>query len=236
MKYLIPVLFLISFAMPMPAHAAGKADMSCVKGDCKKTDPAKEAEKEMNKAAGGETSADIPIEAPVESAAPLTPKPVTPMQAADAIKEIEQAIEKETVQKSISPRTGSGSVALSPSTQSPSCAPFAQQQTAVREKITGFAEQHQIEQKIISDKIMEGVMLHKAEQSRISQLIADGVTEHKAQQPIESAKSTDYQRQLREEGVAFNEKLAANVLQHQQEQPPLRCLTEEQFANFRQVK
>ena len=63
MKYALPVLVALALVLPAPAMAA-KPDMSCVKGDCKKTDPAAAATQEMYKAAGQDVP-DISVEAPV---------------------------------------------------------------------------------------------------------------------------------------------------------------------------
>lgn len=221
MKYLIPIMFLVAFAMPLPAQAQ-KPDPSCVKGDCPKTDPAREAEKEMHQAAG----TPGPIEAPVEEAA--SPKPVTPMQASEAIKEIEQAIAKETVEQKIT----SGASGASYSGQTPSCAPFAPNQQEVGAKIRKNEELHFDEQKVINEKILTGIRHHLEEQVRIGGILNNATAKHAQEQQVQMASSAAYQRQLREEGRVISDKLAAKVRQHKEEGLALRCLTTEKMMSF----
>lgn len=225
MKYLIPFMFLLAFAMPLPAHAQ-KADPACVLDNCPKTDPAQEAEKEMSKGAG----IQVPIEAPVEGAA--APKPVTPMQANEAIREIEQAIAKETIDQKISEGGLSRPAALRPSGQTPSCAPLVQNQKEVAEKVLKNEAHHVDEQKRINNAILDGIRHHKEEQLRIGQVLKDATALHAKGQQEQMAASVEYQRRLKEEGLVIREKLASNVRQHKEEGIPLRCLTTEKLMTF----
>lgn len=234
MKYIVPIMFCMAVALPsLPVLAA--ADMSCVKGDCKKTDPAKEAEKEMNKAAGIET----PIEAPVEQPADAEPQPsqpaatakaLTPMQPDDAIREVQQAVSKETSQ-----RAGGASYAtgFNPSSQMTSCSPFDAQQKSFRDRITAEQKKHEAQQKPIADKVTDGARLHIEEQLRISKVIAEGAAKHQARQKDVMAASADYQRKLKEEGLVIRQRLADYAEELKPTQDALRCLSHEQIMKRR---
>lgn len=224
MKYAFPFLVLMAFALPLPA-AAQKADMSCVKGDCKKTDPAKEAEKEMHKAAG----VDIPIEAPVQGAAEPVKTPPVPMGADDAIQEIQAAVAKEDASRP--PSLPDAPIRTSPP-GTPSCHPFAQNQRDVGAKIDSAVAAHTAEQKRISDKVADAVRGHKEEQIRISREITASADANQKRQAVIAAEHAEYQRKLKEDGLVVRDKLAANVAEHRGRYTQLRCLPYEAFKNF----
>lgn len=227
MRQLVPVLFcLAALALPPAAHAAGKPDMSCVKGDCKKTDPAIEAAKEMNKAAG--LPANTNIDAPVESARPaLDSRAMMPPDA--AIREVQDAVNRESRQRSLA---GSSASAYNFSGQSESCSPYKADQEAMRQKFANLAQQREPEQRVIGEKITAQQRMHIEDQLRIRQILNDSVAAHNVQQRQQEAQSAAYQQKVAAEGVVINEKIAANVRAHQETQLKLRCLTRDTFDNM----
>lgn len=234
MKYIVPIMFCMALALPsLPVLAA--ADMSCVKGDCKKTDPAKEAEKEMNKAAGIDVPIEAPVEQPAEGAAQpsqpaATAKALSPMKPDDAIREVQDAVSREASQ-----RAGGTSYATgyAPSTQSGSCSPFDAAQRAFRDRITAEQRKHEAAQKPIADKVTDAQRFHIEEQLRISKVVTDNSLVHQARQKEVSAASAEYQRRLKEEGLVLRQRLADYAEELKPQQDKLRCLTFEQMVQMR---
>lgn len=232
MKFALSVI--VAFALAIPATAmAAKPDMSCVKGDCKKTDPAAAATQEMYKAAGQEAP-DIPVEAPVAtpeetSAAAKLPPPAPDESKIDtnlgnmspnsAISAIAKAVERDEATR-MNPAPASGQE---------TCGGFKAQQEAQRthpytaelqrgwatnrEKIVAYGEQLRQEQLAMRQK-----MVAYEDELRTAQ--ANTVADHVKY----SDELKQRQLEMRQQMLAYDEELKVR-------QQLMRCPTPAMFAN-----
>ena len=232
MKYALPVLAALALAIPATAMAA-KPDMSCVKGDCKKTDPAAAAAQEMYKAAGQEAPVDIPVEAPVatpqESAAALPPPApdeskidtnLGNMSPNSAISEIAKAVDRDLANRMSTPVTPTG--------QQESCGGFKAGQEAQRtnpytaELQRGWLENRQ--------KIEAYGAQLKEEQLAMRQKMVAYDEELKAQQAKTVADHVRYSEELKQAQLAMRQKMVAYDEELKVRQQLMRCPTPEMYT------
>lgn len=232
MKYALPVLAALALAIPATAMAA-KPDMSCVKGDCKKTDPAALATQEMYKAAGQQPP-DIPVEAPVATPEETTSAAKLPPPAPDesridtnlgymspnsAISEIAKAVERDEANRMVTPaivgqETCSGFKAQMEAQRThPYTAELQRGWATNREKIVAYGDQLRQEQLAVRQKtIAYGAELN-AEQERN---IADHVR---------------YSNELAHRGLEMRQQMLAYEDELKVRQQLMRCPTPDMFAN-----
>ncbi|HYD17265.1 MAG TPA: hypothetical protein VEF76_02160 [Patescibacteria group bacterium] len=225
MKYAIPLLFALALAAPLNARAA-KLDMSCVKGDCKKTDPAAAAAAEMNKAAG------IPIEAPVATPEETDRRPA-PAAAAEmpppapnlgdmppdsAISEIARAVEHDNSVRMSGPGTAGAET----------CGGFKAEQEAQRtHPYTGELQRGWLENR--AKIVAYGAELRESQLAVRQKMIAYG-DELKAAQASQIAAHVSYHEQLVQEQLAVRAKSVAYGEELQIRQQLMRCPPAEMYG------
>lgn len=235
MKYAFPVLVALALAAPATALSgtamAAKPDMSCVKGDCKKTDPAAVATQEMLKAAGHEAPADIPVEAPVatpqESAASLPPPApdeskidtnLGNMSPNSAISEIAKAVDKDLATRMSTPTKQTGQE---------SCGGFKEGQEAQRtHPYTAELQRGWLENR---KKIEAYGAQLKEEQLAMRQKMVAYDDELKAQQAKTVADHVRYSEELKQSQLAMRQKMIAFDDELKVRQQLMRCPTPEMY-------
>lgn len=231
MKYALPVLVALALALPAAAMAA-KPDMSCVKGDCKKTDPAAAATQEMYKAAGQDIP-DIPVEAPVatpdETSAAKLPPPAPDVSKIDtnlgnmspnsAISEIAKAVDRDEANRmapaaTVGQETCSGFKAqLEAQRTHPYTAELQRGWATNREKIIAY-----------------GAELKEAQLAQRQKTIAQG-EELRARQAATVAEHVSYSEQLKQRQLEMRQQMVAYDEELKVRQQLMRCPTPEMFAN-----
>lgn len=231
MKYALPLLVALALALPASAMAA-KPDMSCVKGDCKKTDPAAAATQEMYKAAGQEAPADIPVDAPVatpEETAASLPPPAPDESKIDtnlgnmspnaAISAIANAVDSDMAHRMTPPKISGQET----------CGGFKAGQEAQRthpytaELQRGWATNRE---KIIA----YGAQLKEAQMAERQKTIAQG-QELNARQAATIAEHVSYSEQLKQRQLEMRQQMVAYDEELKVRQQLMRCPPAEMFAN-----
>jgi hypothetical protein len=232
MKYALPVLVALALAIPATAMAA-KPDMSCVKGDCKKTDPAAAAAQEMYKAAGQEPPVDIPVDAPVATPeekdpslsqlAPWKPhfgKDLGNMPPDSAISEIAKAVDRDLANRMSAPVTPTG--------QQESCGGFKAGQEAQRTNpYTAELQRSWLENR---QKIEAYGAQLKEEQLAMRQKMVAYDEELKAQQANTVAEHVRYSEELKQAQLAMRQKMVAYDEELKVRQQLMRCPTPEMYT------
>ncbi len=230
MKYALSVLVALALVIPATAMAA-KPDMSCVKGDCKKTDPAAAATQEMYKAAGQEAPADIPVEAPVatpqESAAALPPPApdeskidtnLGNMSPNSAISEIAKAVDKDLATRMTTPATPLGQE---------SCGGFKAGQEAQRTNpYTAELQRGWLENR---EKIVAYGAQLKEEQLAMRQRMVAAEDDLREKQAATVAAHVQYANELKQAQLDMRQRMVAYDDELKVRQQLMRCPTPDMY-------
>ncbi len=226
MKYALPVLVALALALPVSAMAA-KPDMSCVKGDCKKTDPAAAATQEMYKAAGQDIPAEATVATPEESAAALPP-PAPDVSKIDtnlgnmspnsAISEIAKAVDKDLATRMTVPATPMGQE---------SCGGFKAGQEAQRTNpYTAELQRGWLENR---EKIVAYGAQLKEEQLAMRQRMNAAEDELRASQAKTVADHVKYANELKQAQLEMRQRMVAYDDELKVRQQLMRCPTPDMY-------